>query len=84
MKLNLNLEDKVNLATVEYGDVVITEEGNSYLIVADSDNDDFVAVDLKNNVISDYKTSVYALFEFELEEKAVKIIKAGNLTLGVC
>lgn len=83
MQINLNRENILDLSTVEYGDVVLTVEGGTYLIVADVDNDDFVAVDLKNNLRSGCRVSVSSLFEFELEEKPVRIIKADNLKLGV-
>lgn len=84
MKLNLNVNRTIALSTVEYGDVVITEEGNSFLIVRDSDGSDYVGVNLMTNETSEYNTTVYGLFEDEIEETVIQIIKADKLVMGVC
>lgn len=84
MKLNLNFRKTIDLSTVGYGDVVITEEGNPYLIVRDTDGADYVAVNLETNTRSNFETTVYSLFEDELCEEAVHVIKAENLKLEVC
>lgn len=83
MQLDFFKDEEVNLRNVDYGDIVITKEGNTYLIVADSDGTDYVAVNLKNNIISEYGNTVFSLFEHELYEKAIRVIKAEELKLGV-
>lgn len=84
MQIELNKDNEVEYASIEYGDAVICKNGKSYLIVQDYDKTDYIAVDLQNNIRSEVSYSVQRLFENVLFTKPVKLIKAENISIGVC
>lgn len=85
MKINIETRKKVDLSKVKYGDVLVLENGDLYLIIADTDGDDYVGVNLRTLVPTAYKTTIEELLEYELDdEKVVDVINGENITIGVC
>lgn len=81
--MKFDFENTCDLKTVGYGDVLIMNDDSKYLIVKDSDENDYVAVNLENFTQTDYESTVEYLIEYELGGKVVRIIKSENLILGV-
>lgn len=85
MKINIESRKSVDLKTVKYGDVLVLEGGDLYLIIADSDGDDYVGVNLRTLVPTEYKSSVEELVECELDdETVVDVINGENISIGMC
>lgn len=74
---------KVEEEIIEVGDVVITRCGESFLILHDCDVQDFRAVNLEKNRVTDFWSSIHNLVgHIESEYSAIeRIIKAKNLKL---
>lgn len=84
MQIEFNKDKEVDYDLIKYGDVVICENGKSYLIVQDYDKTDYLAVDLQNSIRSEVSFSVKRLFELEVKSKPIQLIKADNIKIGVC
>lgn len=84
MQIEFNKDKEVDYDSIEYGDVVICENGKSYLIVQDYDTTDYIAVNLQDSIRSEVSYSAKRLFEIEVRSKPVQLIKADNIKIGVC
>lgn len=82
MKLELEVQKDI-LESVGYGDVLIMEDGELYLIIADTDGSDYVAINLKTFVPTTYVNTVRELVEERLYSRVARVIKSENLVLGV-
>ena len=83
MKLEFEKSQKVNLNTVDYGDVLIVADDSKWLIVRDEDGGDYRGVNLETYELTDYQSSIESLVEWELCGKVTRIIKSEDLVLGV-
>lgn len=82
--MKINLGNDTSIEEISYGDVVVTKSGNRFLIIKDEDGDDFRALDLDRLRPTDYRSSISALFDYEVFEDITYVIKSENIELRKC
>lgn len=82
--MKINFGEIREYQTINYGDVVITEEGNKYLIIKDDDGGDYRALNLETFVPTGVRCLLTDLLDTEVREVIRDVIKSDNLELRKC
>lgn len=76
-------KDNIDLSTVRVGDVVLCENGDTFLICHDFDERDFRAVELSTNTTTNCFVNIPTLLRYILKSKVTHIYKDDEIVLGV-
>ncbi|MDK0835009.1 hypothetical protein P5F55_13850 [Clostridium perfringens] len=82
MIIQLDRKFGIDLSTIRVGDIVSFENGSCYLFVQDFDGQDYRAVDLTNNITTDYDTSISNIIHRYIKSTPVEIFRADEIVLG--